>query len=154
MNATSELALRKLQDHHEKIVAGEATVTPGAPQKFTRGFAPDDAIAQGDLLLVLTEQGVPRNYVKRKNGATKLVPGTNVGARHCVVNAATCDIYDPPGFSDTYDELLGPMIVAKKDTVVGHPTHGHVTILGGQTVNCVYQRVFEHEEQKARRQRD
>ncbi len=153
MNSTAENSLKLLQAHKEKIVAGEATVAPGVPQTFTRGFAPNDAIAQGDLNLVLAE-AVPKNATKRDNMSNQLVPGNTDGAKHCVVDRTTCDIYDPQGYGQEYQGLVGPTIVANKDTVIGHPTHGNVTILAGQTVQCVYQRVWEQEQARERRQRD
>lgn len=154
MNATVEQSLKKLEAHKEKIVGGELTVAPGLPQVFTRGMAPMDAIAQGDLNLILVES-IPDNFKLRKNrDDNQLVPGNTEGSKHCVVDMSTCDVLNPPGWSAEYDNLLGPVIVAKSDTTIGHPTHGAVTILAGQTVQCQYQRVWEEEQKKERRQRD
>jgi hypothetical protein len=147
-------ALGRLTEQRERIVSGQCRMSPGQPATFTHGCVPgSDMISQGDLDLLL-EESVPKGFTLRKSGDGQLVPGTTAGSKHVVVDASTCDIYDPPNWSSEYDELVGPVVVAKSDTVVGHPTHGAVTILAGQTVHCEYQRVFEHEAAKERRQRD
>ena len=147
-------AMGRLTEHRERIVGGQCRMAPGQPATFTHGCVPGvDMISQGDLDLLL-EEGVPKNFTLRKSGDGQLVPGSTAGSKHVVVDAAACEIYDPPGWSNEYDELVGPVVVAKQDTTVGHPTHGAVTILAGQTVHCAYQRVFEHEAARERRQRD
>lgn len=155
MTATSVVgALGRLTEHRERIVGGECRMSPGQPATFTHGCVPgSDMISQGDLDLLL-EESVPKGFTLRKSGDGQLVPGTTAGSKHVVQDPSTCEIYDPPNWSSEYDELVGPVVVAKQDTVVGHPTHGAVTILAGQTVHCEYQRVFEHEAAKERRQRD
>lgn len=148
-------AMGRLTEHRERIVGGECRMSPGQPATFTHGCVPGvDMISQGDLDLLLEEGGAPKGFKLRKGGDGQLVPGTTAGSKHVVVDPSTCDIYDPPNWSAEYDELVGPFVVAKSDTVVGHPTHGAVTILAGQSVQCEYQRVFEHEAAKERRQRD
>lgn len=147
-------ALGRLTEHRERIVGGECRMSPGQPATFTHGCVPGvDMIAQGDLDLLL-EEGIPKGFSLRKSGDGQLVPGTTAGSKHVVVDPSTCEIYDPQNWSPEYDGLVGPVVVAKQDTVVSHPTHGAVTILAGQTVHCEYQRVFEHEQARERRQRD
>lgn len=149
-----EEAFGRLTEHRERIVSGRSRLAPGQPATFTRGCVPGaDMISQGDLDLLL-EEGVPEGFTLRKSDDGQLVPGTTMGSKHVVKDISTCEIYDPPNWSSEYDELVGPVVVAKGDTVVGHPTHGEVTILAGQTVHCEYQRVWEHEQAREKRQRD
>jgi len=130
-------------------------VYPGQPATFTHGCVPGaDIISQGDVDIMLEEGGPPGGFRLREKGGGQLAPGSTPGARHVVVNPETCNIFDPPGWSESYDGLIGPVVIAKQDTAVGHPTHGTVTILAGQQVNCEYQRVLDHEQARERRQRD
>jgi len=149
-------ALGRLTDHQQKILRGDNKVSPGEPATFTHGMTPGvDQVCQGDLDLNLEEGAIPKGFALRKNRLDgQLVPGTTNGSKHIVVDPSTCDIYDPQGWSPEYDGLIGPIVVAKQDTVIGHPTHGAVTILAGQQVHCEYQRVWEQEQARERRQRD
>lgn len=151
-----EAALGRLTEHRELILSGGHTVSPGLPTTFTHGMTPGvDAISQGDLDLLLEEPNVPKGFKLRENKLDgQLVPGTTSGSKHIVENPETCRIYDPAGWSNEYDGLVGPFVIAEADTVIGHPTHGAVTILAGQAVQCEYQRVWEKEQARERRQRD
>lgn len=150
-------ALGRLTEHRDLILSGGHTVSPGLPTTFTHGMTPGvDAISQGDLDLLLEEgDKAPMGYTLRKDKLDgQLVPGTTTGSKHIVRDPSTCRIYNPPQWSNEYDALDGPFIVAESDTVIDHPTHGAVTILAGQSVKCEYQRVWEKEQARERRQRD
>lgn len=167
---------QRLTDHQQKIRNGENKVSPGETAYFTDAFVPNvDGISQGDVDLVLVDK-VPDGYTLRdpKLG-TQIAPGNTRGSRHHVViddvnrNPLITDeekaestgglgfqIFDPPGWSPTYDELNGPVVVAHRETTIGHVQGGHgpVVIQPGQIVECRFARVWEEEEKRARRNQD
>lgn len=153
MNSAVAESLGRITTHRDAIVGGETKIGPGQPIRMSEGLAPGDAVAQGDLNLVVAEQ-VPDGYKLRENGSGQLVPGNTIGAKHIIEDVTAVEIHDPPGWGPTYDNLAGPYVVAKRDVVIGHPTHGPVTIPAGFCVECLYQRVWDQELKKERRQRD
>lgn len=153
-SATVEKSLKRIEARRDLLVSGQGKVAPGQPLAFTLAAVPGvDAIAQGDLVLIAAES-VPKGYTLRKGGDGQLVPGNTTGSKHVIVDVRACEIYDPPGFGPTYDSLQGPYIVAKRETEVGHPTHGNVTVPPGMTIECQYDKVLDQETKKERRQRD
>ena len=148
-NATATESLTRLKSH-------QCTVAPGQPLEFTDGVAPGDALAQGDLILVPTDGKVPKGFTKRTSGNPQLVPGDTVGSKHCLESVQSCTVYDPPGWTHdaSYESYVGPVIQATGTTKIVHPVHGDVTIQAGQTIQCVYQRAWDVEQARERRQRD
>lgn len=151
---TVERSLEKIEQHRDLLVSGEGKIAPGQPLTFSPASTIGDRIWQGDLGLTIRDEKVPENYKLRETPDGQLVPGNTTGAKHIVRDVAGVQIYDPPGWSPTYDELRGPILRALRDTTIDHPTHGSVTILEGQCVECGYQRVWDQEQAKERRQRD
>jgi len=150
---TVEKSLEQIETHRDALVAGQGKIAPGQPLEFSAAATVNDRIWQGDLGLTIKEQ-VPEGYKLRESADGQLVPGNTTGAKHIVRDTAGVQIYDPPGWSPTYDELRGPYLVTSKATTIDHPTHGAVTIPEGLCVECGYQRVWDQEQAKERRQRD
>lgn len=146
-------SLGRIEAHRDRLVAGEGKIAPGQPIRMSDGLSMGDAVAQGDLNLVVSEKP-PEGYKLRESGNGQLVPGNTTGAKHIVEDVTAVEIYDPPGWGPNYDNLAGPFIVAKREVTIGHPTHGAVTIPAGFCVECLYQRVWDQEQKKERRQRD
>lgn len=146
-------SLGRIEQHRDMLLAGEGRVHPGQPIELSAAASVNDAIAQGDLNLVV-RAAVPEGYTLRENGDGQLVPGNTTGAKHIVRDVSTVDIYDPRGWGPTYNELNGPFMVTKAPTVIDHPTHGAVTIPAGFTIENRYQRVWDIEQRKQRRQMD
>lgn len=153
---TVEKSLANVESHRDAITNGQTKIGPGQPLRMTTalnsGPVPD-ALCQGDLILIVIDN-VPENFTRRENGGGKLVPGETLGAKHVIEDTSAVELFDPPNWSATYDELLGPAFRTVKETAIGHPTHGAVVIDAGLTIQCRYQRVLESEEAKERRQRD
>ena len=147
-NATAAESLTRLQNHKCKVA-------PGQPLEFTDACVKGDTIAQGDLILVLVDK-VPDGFTKRTSGNNQLVPGNTVGSKHCIENLSTCTVFDPPGWTHdaSYESYVGPVIEATGKTKIPHPVHGDVTVQAGQTIQCVYQRAWDVEQARERRQRD
>jgi hypothetical protein len=156
---TSEV-IGRLSKHVDQINAGEIEgVCPGQPTSFTAACTAGDAIAQGDLNLVITSGKIPEDYVKVEftGQATdaqhlQLVPGNTQGAKHCLDSLDGVTMWRPAKWD--MESLVGPILKLTKDRTVLHPTHGAVTMLAGTTVHCRYQREWEKEEAKERRARD
>lgn len=148
-------SLGRIESHRDAIVRGECKLGPGQPIRMSEALGNGEGVAQGDLNLIVRER-VPEGYELRENGGGQLVPGNTTGAKHIITDLTAVEIYDPPGWSPTYDELKGPFLVVKREVenLVGHPVHGPVTIPADRVVECGYQRVWDQEELKARRQRD
>lgn len=155
VNATVEEFLQRLEQHRDSVVRGEGKIGPGEPIRISEALGNGEGVAQGDLNLIV-RNGVPSSYKKREARDGQLVPGNTTGAKHVVIDLDAVEIFDPPNWGPTYDELKGPFIVVNREVenLISHPTHGPVTIPAGTTVECTYQRVWEHEQAKERRQRD
>jgi hypothetical protein len=54
----------------------------------------------------------------------------------------------------TEDGLRGPQFLAKKETVIDHPTHGAVTVPAGFWVICIYQQLLDAVTKRKRRAAD
>lgn len=139
--------IEKIQQH----ARGDESVRPGMPAKFTTACQPGDIIWQGDLGLEIVEH-VPKTHKKANQQSVKLVPGDTQGARHCLDSLNGVTIYVTDEQDD--DSLVGPCFVLTDERTVLHPTHGPVTIPAGFTILCHYQREWDKESSKERRQRD
>lgn len=153
----SQVAIKELQDHLELIKSGKAknvhgTISPGQPQAFSPACTENDAIWQGDLLIVIAskpEAGMVK--LEQKDVTVQLVPGNTQGARHCL-DTKEIEMYVPKTWNE--ESLLGPWVKANKDVTIQHPTHGAVTVPAGMAFQCYYQKEWSKEEAKERRARD
>lgn len=145
----------RIRDHAQMIAAGEhERVKPGMAVAFTEACVPGDAIRQGDLYLVLRD-AVPAGYVqlpKPKAADKQLVPGNTQGARHCLDSLAGVSLFRPEKLAE--DSLAGPCFSTTRERKVLHPVHGVVVVPAGLVVQCIYQREYDRELQRARRAQD
>lgn len=151
-------AIESVQERSEEIQNGSRCAERSDGKCRPPAFFPNDppvnsAIAQGDLYLVIIDE-LPDGYTVRTDKSLQLVPGNTVGARHCLVENSPCQVFDPAGFSDTYEGLMGPVLVTDGPTEVAHPTHANVMIPSGTTVQCRYQRTWDAHQKEIRRARD
>ena len=133
---------------HESIV-------PGQQERLNEACAISDGARQGDLYLKIVD-AVPAGYVrveKPKAIDKQLVPGNTEGAKHCLDSFAGVALYRPADWPNA-ESLIGPCFVLTKERTVLHPVHGAVQIAAGHTVLCSYQREFEAETRKERRNAD
>lgn len=147
----------EIQQYAEKIASGGAKIHPGQPFTFSPAMQAGDGVWQGDLGIELVDE-IPKGYKKletEKRDSLQLVPGNTQGSRHVLLNPQQCEVYFPEKWNaDDYEDLEGPCIKALADAEISHPTHGSVTVLGGQTVRCRYQREFDLEQKRERRNAD
>jgi len=140
-----------------QIHRGEhSEVKPGMSVRMSEAAAPQDSIRQGDLYLTVA-LSVPEGYIKASKPNVQLVPGNTKGARHCLDSLEGVTMYYPPGFEtagDSWNAMEGPVLELSKERKVLHPTHGHVTIPAGFTVGCTYQREWDQEQRRERRNAD
>lgn len=130
------------------------TVEPGQPATFTAGCTVGDGIWQGDLGIEIVA-AVPEDYVRvaaPKEADLQLVPGNTQGARHVLDAFDGVELYRPDPWDG--EGLRGPCLVVSRTRVIGHPTHGPVTLLPGFIYNCRYQREWDQEQRAARRTQD
>lgn len=132
-----------LLEHLEKV-------QPGQEVRFTTAATTGDTIRQGDLYLTVVEI-VPKDY-KEAVPFIQLVPGQTQGAKHCLDSTQGVEMFLPEEWNE--ESLDGPCLILTEERKVLHPTHGHVTIPAGFTIQCSYQREFDKEQQKERRARD
>jgi len=147
--------IEQIQAHAEAIRNGEHDkIGPGVPIAMSPALVPGEAIAQGDLLLVVAEK-VPAGYKLVKNPTEQdrqLVPGNTVGAKHCLDSLAGVTMHRSPEWGP--EQLEGPFLQLTQDRKILHPTHGEVTIPAGMSVHCRYDREFDAEQQRERRAAD
>ena len=139
-----QTAIDKITEHLEQIRHGMSI-------RFTEACAPPDSLRQGDLYLTIVDK-VPEGYVLKKKPGVQLVPGTNVGSKHCLDSLQGVKVYLPQQWGP--ESLDGPCLVLTEEREVLHPIHGKVTIPAGFTILCTYQREWEKEQAKARRAAD
>lgn len=149
-------AIEMIQSHAKKIAASkDPAVMPGRPERFTEGSVPGDVIAQGDLYLVIVDS-VPTHYsqvLKPRVADKQLVPGNTQGAKHCLSNIRSVELFRPADWGQG-ESLEGPCFRTKSEVTVLHPTHGNVTVPAGMTVLCGYQPEFDAELRRERRNAD
>jgi hypothetical protein len=146
-------AIEKLQRHANKIKAGKARVSPGQSMRLSAAAEPGDGVWQGDLGLEVVSS-VPGGYERAKAVTLQLVPGSTQGSRHCLDSADGVEMYLPKGWGPKYDGLAGPCLVLTEERTILHPTHGAVTIPAGFTIQCRYQREWDAEQRRERRNAD
>lgn len=112
-------------------------VRPGMPVRISEAASAGDEGWQGDLGFVVANAKHP---TWEKRDTNQLVPGNTTGSKHCVADPSTCIVLFPPEFSDDYEGLEGPYLIALEDTDILHPTHGTVTIPAGMEIQFKFQR--------------
>jgi len=136
------------------------TVEPGKALRMSDALSVGDGGSQGDLIIQVVKHGsVPAGFRIVDNPTDQdkqLVPGNTTGSRHYLESLDTCVILRPAKWNHDapYDEYDGPLLHCKEDTTITHPTHGDVTIPGGMCVSLHYQRVYDEELKRERRQLD
>lgn len=143
MNAT---LTKDMESHLE-------AVRPGLPFRFTEAATIGDGVWQGDLGLEIVA-AVPADYVKAKKKSRQLVPGNTRGSKHCLDSLDGVELFYAPAWPASAESLQGPAFVLTKERTVTHPVHGDVTIPAGFTVLCRYQREFDSELRRERRNAD
>jgi len=134
----------------------DSQIAPGQPVRMSEGASVSDFIRQGDLYLIVSDKP-PRDYVKVEKPKAidkQLVPGNTEGAKHCLDAIKGATLYRPADWSPTYDKLDGPFFLLTEERTVKHPTHGDVTIPAGFGIQCRYQREFDAELRRERRNAD
>ena len=152
MAVATKQAETTLADMHAHL----ETVRPGLPYRFSDAADFGEGVWQGDLCLELVAE-VPPDYeaVSRPKAADKqLVIGSTQGSRHCLDSLHGGNLHRPADWGKNLDSLVGPCLVLTEERTVLHPTHGAVTIPAGRTILCSYQRVWDMEQQAARRSLD
>lgn len=153
-NAT---VLQDIQAHAQLIKSGaHPGIGPGKPLTLSNALMAGEGIAQGDLNLVVIDS-IPKGYVKIETPVSvdlQLVPGNTQGAKHCLASFRGVTLYRHPDWNA--ESLEGPVLVVDEavEAEIQHPTHGHVTVQGGQTIHCLYQKEWSKELEKERRARD
>lgn len=129
-------------------------IKPGQPVRISEAASIGDFVRQGDLYLIVAEKP-PTGYVKAtaKTKTVQLVPGNTEGSKHCLDSLDSVDLYYPSDWPNA-ESLAGPLVKAKSEVTVLHPTHGSVTIPAGMAVQCGYQREYDAELKRARRNAD
>lgn len=143
----------KITRKANRIASGKDKIEPGQPVRISEAASASDFARQGDLYLIVAD-AVPSDYTKAAKPQAQLVPGTTQGARHCLDSLDGVTLYLPKDWSDAYEGLDGPCFVVAKERTVVHPTHGHVTIPAGFTIQCRYQREWDQEQKRERRNAD
>lgn len=151
-------AIAEIQNHAQQIADGKHdTIKPGMPFRIPDSWLSGDAVAQGDLIITVVDK-IPAGYkpVAKPTAADKqLVPGNTEGAKHCLESLKGLKLFRPQGWPASAEtDYCGPAFTAKNDVTILHPTHGPVTVPAGVTVRCDYQREFDAESQRERRNQD
>jgi hypothetical protein len=122
--------------------------------RFPDAAAEFDVGVQGDLYLTVVAR-VPADFVRvtaPREQDKQLVPGNTQGARHCLASLDGVEIWRPENWGE--DSLVGPCLMFAREGVIEHPTHGHVTVPAGMTIQCTYQREWDAEQRRERRNAD
>lgn len=157
MNATATQDPRQIIETMETAIR-DPEVAPGQPACFTDAAAPGDAIAQGDLLLLVVSQEEFQTLIKQSKytavshleiswtkPTVQLVIGNTEGAKHCLDSLDGVEMVFPNIF-DSLVTLRGPMFQLHESRTVLHPVHGDVTIPAGFCIQVWYQR--EHSDSR------
>lgn len=150
---TTTDTITRIEEHAGRIARGEhETVRPGMPFRLNEAASVGDGVWQGDLLLEVVD-GPPEGYEKAKAPATQLVPGVTQGAKHCLDSTDGVEMWTPEGWGKE-EMLTGPCFRLSEERTVTHPVHGDVTIAAGHTILCGYQREYDAEQKRERRNAD
>lgn len=149
-------AIEKIQRKASRIKNGNDKIEPGQPVRMSEAASAADYVRQGDLYLIAADT-VPAGYRevdKPKAADCQLVPGNTEGAKHCLDGLGGVRLFHPEGWGAEWEQLEGPAFVLSEERTVCHPTHGDVTIPAGMTVVCRYQREWDAEQARERRNAD
>lgn len=144
---TIDRVVNRMDQDHEKVQPGQTV--------RMHGYSPGDVAWQGDLGLKMIEQ-VPAGYTrveKPKAIDCQLVPGNTQGAKHCLDSLTGVELYRPIGWGEG-ENLLGPVFRTSQERTVQHPTHGAVVVPADTIIQCGYQREFDSETMRERRNAD
>jgi hypothetical protein len=144
---STQAVIEQLQTHRDQIASGsDPVVQPGRPERLNEAARAGDAIAQGDLLLMVVDlesvqdtSAIPADQVRPS--MVQLVPGNSEGARHCLDSLEGVTFYQTrPGrwFMDVNDPLA--IFHCSQERTVLHPVHGPVIIAAGHTIAAYQQR--------------
>lgn len=147
--------IERIERHAKRIAGGKAKVHPGQPHRISEAASVGDGVWQGDLGIEIVAK-VPADYVRVKNpkaSELQLVPGNTEGAKHCLDSCDGVVMHRPKGWPNA-ESLVGPCLTLTKERTILHPKHGNVTIPAGFTVLCRYQREYDAELKRERRNAD
>lgn len=129
------------------------TIKPGQPFRINEAATVGDRVWQGDLCIKVVPC-VPNDYVLTSDPVIQLVPGNTEGAKHRLDALDGVKMFLPGGWGPNYEGLLGPAFVLTQERTIMHPVHGDVTIAAGHTILCSYQREYDAELRRERRNAD
>lgn len=150
-------AIEKITRRADKIAARkDSKIQPGQAVRMSEAASVNDCVRQGDLYLQVVSE-VPADYVRVKKPKAidrQLVPGNTEGAKHCLDSLDGVELHLPAAWGPGYDALDGPVFKLSTERTVKHPKHGDVTIPAGFTIACRYQREWDAEQARERRNAD
>ncbi len=147
-------AIQQIEQHAKRIAGGKARVHPGQACRISDAAQVGDGAWQGDLGIEIVAK-VPKGYLrieKPTEADKQLVPGNTQGAKHCLDSLTGVELYRPATWNE--ESLDGPCLVLTQERTILHPTHGAVTIPAGTTVKLRYQREYDAETRRERRNAD
>ena len=144
-------AIEKITRRANRIANGNDKIQPGQAARLSEAATVGDYARQGDLYLYVVES-VPAGYIKQEKPSRQLVPGNTEGAKHCLDSLDGVELYLPAVWNE--ETLEGQCLKLSKERTVVHPTHGDVTIPAGFTILCGYQREYDAEQRRERRNAD
>ena len=126
--------------------------------KISEAASVGDFAWQGDMkITVIDKIGSGMNRIDNPDDLDRqLVPGNTHGSNHCLSSLDGIELYWPDGWTHdaSYDRYEGPEFVTKKEVTIEHPTHPHVIVPAGMSIGIDYQRVYDNEQKRERRQLD
>lgn len=144
-------AIDKITRRAQRIANGNDKIQPGQAARLSEAASVNDFARQGDLYLYVVA-AVPPGYSKAAKPLLQLVPGNTEGAKHCLDSLDGVELYLPAVWNE--ETLAGPCMKLSKERTVLHPTHGNISIPAGFTILCGYQREYDSELRRERRNAD
>lgn len=144
-------AIEKISRRATKIANGNDKIQPGQAARLSEAATVNDFARQGDLYLYVVVE-IPTGYRRAEKPSRKLVPGNTEGAKHCLDSLDGVELYLPGEWNE--ETLAGPCLKLAKERTVGHPVHGDISIPAGFTILCGYQREYDAELRRERRNAD
>ena len=144
-------AIDKITRRAKRIADGNDKIQPGQAARLSEAASVNDFARQGDLYLYVVA-AIPSGYSKTAKPSLQLVPGNTEGAKHCLDSLDGVELYLPADWNE--ETLAGPCMKLTKERTVLHPTHGDISIPAGFTILCGYQRDYDYETMRERRNAD